>query len=154
MKSNDVSAADVRLSAMNLLALREHSKKELKDKLMRKYTQQELIDTVIARLVEQGLQSDERFAEAFINMRQNQGKGSVIIKMELRERGIASPLLTALVDEADGLWIQLAKEVRRKRFHQLPVDSRDKAKQMRFLHSRGFAGRHIQAAFADALDYE
>jgi regulatory protein len=149
MRSDEASAADIRLSAMNLLAMREHSVKELKDKLARKYSQSELIEEVIVKLIEQGLQSDERFAQAFIGMRQRQGKGSVLIKMELRERGILPSVVNSLIDETDALWAELAREVRSKRFHTRCDGAKEKAKQMRFLHSRGFASRHIQAAFTD-----
>ena len=154
MLQNKINAGDIRLSAMNLLALREHSAKELKEKLVRKYGQNEHVETTIAGLIEEGLQSDERFAEAFIRMRQRQGKGSVLIKMELRERGVPSSLLDILINKQDDIWPKLAKEVRHKRFHQLPADGREKARQMRFLHSRGFASCHIQVAFTDVLDGE
>lgn len=154
MHSDEASIADVRLSAMNLLAMREHSAKELKDKLARKFSQGELIDEVVTRLIEQGLQSDERFAAAFIGMRQRQGKGCVLIKMELRERGVTASIVNNLIDENDGLWVQLAREVRSKRFRNLLTDKNEKAKQMRFLHSRGFASRHIQAAFTEDFEGE
>lgn len=147
--SEQATLSDVRLAAMNMLAMREHSVGELVEKLGRKFSDSTLITQVLAVLVEQNLQSDERFAEAFITMRQRQGKGSVLIRMELRDRGIAIPLINSLVDEADVCWSLLAQEVRNKRFHQLPTDGREKARQMRFLHSRGFASRHIQAAFAN-----
>lgn len=150
--SEQVTLSDVRLAAMNMLAMREHSMGELVEKLGRKFSDSVLITQALAVLVEQNLQSDKRFAEAFISMRQRQGKGSVLIRMELRERGIAMPLINSLIDDADTSWSLLAREVRNKRFHQLPADGREKAKQMRFLHSRGFASRHIQAAFTNISD--
>lgn len=152
--SEQVTLSDVRIAAMNMLAMREHSVGELVEKLGRKFSDSVLITQAITILMEQNLQSDERFAEAFISMRQRQGKGSVLIRMELRDRGVAIPLINSLIDEADVSWSLLAQEVRSKRFHQLPIDGREKAKQMRFLHSRGFASRHIQAAFANTpCDY-
>lgn len=151
--SEQVKLSDVRFAAMNLLAMREHSVKELGDKLGRKFSAPELVDQAVTDLKAQNLQSDERFAEAFIRMRQQQGKGTVLIKMELRERGVASPLITRLIDESDPVWSALALEVRMRRFKERPADGREKAKQMRFLHARGFASRHIQAAFrGDAGD--
>lgn len=150
--SGQISLADVRLAALNLLAMREHSAGELVDKLGRKFSDPELIAQVITALKAQNLQSDERFAEAFICMRQRQGKGSVLIKIELRERGIDSSLIAALINESDVAWFRSAQEVRRKRFPELPTDAREKARQMRFLHSRGFACHHIQAAVSGAPD--
>lgn len=142
---------DIRFSAMNFLALREHSVKELKEKLGRKFSSVELIDEAISGLIEQNLQSDERFAQAFVAMRQRQGKGSVVIKMELREKGVAPELITRFVDDTDALWYELARDVWFRKFRgAVPADSRERAKQMRFLQARGFSSRHIQAVFVPA----
>ncbi len=150
--SEQIKMSDVRFAAMNLLAMREHSAKELIEKLGGKFPSPEIIVQVVAELKEQNLQSDERFAEAFIRMRQQQGKGSVLIRMELRERGIDAYLISQLVEESDFAWFALARDVRIKRFRQMPIDAREKARQMRFLHSRGFSSRQIQAAFNNEND--
>ena len=148
MSQASFSMGDIRFSAMNFLALREHSVKELKEKLGRKFSSVELIDEVIAGLIEQSLQSDERFAQSFVAMRQRQGKGSVVIKMELREKGIAPELIARFVDDTDALWSELARDVWFRKFRgAMPADSRERAKQMRFLQSRGFSSRHIQTVF-------
>jgi regulatory protein len=145
-----ITIANVRFAAMNLLARREHSAQELHTKLLNKFDQLELVQAAVARLTEQGLQSDERFAEAFTTMRQRQGKGSSLIKMELRERGVSADIIAGLIDESDSLWSSLAEDVRIKRFGaQLPLELKEKARQMRFLQARGFASRHIQPLFAD-----
>ncbi|HEY0892101.1 MAG TPA: regulatory protein RecX [Cellvibrio sp.] len=142
---------EIRFNAMSLLALREHSVKELKDKLGRKFAAVSLVDEAIAGLIEQNLQSDERFAQAFVAMRQRQGKGPVIIRMELREKGVDTELISRFVDYADILWFELAHDTWRKKFRgTIPADARERAKQMRFLHSRGFSSRHIQAVFTAA----
>jgi regulatory protein len=145
-----VTIANVRFAAMNSLARREHSALELRAKLLKKFEQAELVEAAVARLTEQGLQSDERFAEAFTTMRQRQGKGSSLIKLELRERGVSADIIASLIDDADSLWFTLADEVRTKRFgSQLPLELKEKARQIRFLQARGFSSRHIQPLFAD-----
>lgn len=149
-----IKLSDVRFAAMNLLAIREHSAKELLEKLGRKFSAPELILQVVTDLKGQNLQSDERFADAFIRMRQQQGKGCVLIKMELRERGVDGYLISQLIDESEPAWFALARDVLIKRFKQMPVDAREKAKQMRFLHSRGFSSQHIQAAFNSEYDVQ
>lgn len=148
MQPETPKLADVRFAAMNLLAMREHSVKELSDKLGRKYENAELIAIVLTDLIAQNLQSDERFAEAFTRMRQRQGKGPILIKMELRERGISAALIAAVVNESDRLWSELAFNIRCKRFGILgSIDQRERAKQARFLQSRGFSMGQIQHAF-------
>lgn len=146
--SEPITLSTIRFSAMNLLAMREHSVKEMTEKLSRKFCAPDLVNQAIESLTEQNLQSDARFAEAFIAMRQRQGKGSVLVKMELRERGVASELISNLINESDFTWVELARDVLAKRFHNPTKDVREQARQKRFLHSRGFTAHHIQAAFS------
>ena len=149
---SSITIASVRYAAMNMLAMREHSVLELRTKLKQKFEQSELIEGAVARLTEQGLQSDARFAEAFTAMRRRQGKGSLLIKMELCERGVVECIIASLINESDSSWVELACRVRIKRFgDEFPSDLKGKAKQMRFLQGRGFAARHIQALFGSAV---
>ena len=128
--------------ALKMLMRREHSQLELSKKLQLKGFNDIDIKHSIDLLIEQKYQSDERFSEAFIIMRYNQGKGSVIISSELKKRGIESFDLS-IFD-----WFELAKEVREKRFGQnLPLDYKTQAKQKRFLQSRGFDFDQINKAF-------
>lgn len=151
--SSELTIATIRFAAMNLLSMREHSAGELKKKLCQKYGSDELVGPVVARLTEQNLQSDQRFTEAFVGMRQRQGKGSVLIKMELREKLVATALIDEYVNESDPVWGGLAQQVHRKRFGSIAtLDAKTRAKQMRFLQARGFAARHIQFVFQSSLN--
>ena len=115
---------------------------ELSNKLQLKGFDDADIKPSIDLLIEQKYQSDERFTEAFILMRYNQGKGPVLISSELRKRGIENFDLS-IVD-----WFELVKEVRKKKFGQnLPSDYKTQAKQKRFLASRGFSFDEINKAF-------
>ena len=128
--------------ALNMLIRREHSQLELSNKLQLKGFDNTDIKHSIHLLIEQKYQSDERFSEAFILMRYNQGKGPVIISSELKKRGIESFDLS-IFD-----WFELAKEVREKKFGQnLSLDYKTQAKQKRFLKSRGFGFDQINKAF-------
>ena len=121
---------------------REHSKLELFSKLHLKGYDDEIIHSAITQLTEQNYQSDERFAEAFILMRFNQGKGPVKIASELKLRGISSFNLS------DFDWFKSAKEIRKKKFGDLAYsDFKEQAKQKRFLQSRGFSLDQINRSF-------
>ena len=129
-------------AALKMLIRREHSQLELCNKLKLKGIDDVGIKYSIDLLIEQKYQSDERFTEAFILMRYNQGKGPVIISSELRKRGIENFDLS-IFD-----WFELVKEVRKKKFgHNLPSDYQTQAKQKRFLASRGFSFDEINKAF-------
>jgi len=129
-------------AALKMLMRREHSKLELFNKLKLKGYDDEIIDSAITQLTEQNYQSDERFAEAFILMRFNQGKGPVRIASELKLRGISSFNLS------DFDWFKSAKEIRKKKFGDLDsLDFKEQVKQKRFLQSRGFSLDQINQSF-------
>ena len=129
-------------AALRMLMRREHSQLELLTKLQAKGFDISAINDSLLILIEQNYQSDERFSEAFILMRHNQGKGPLKIVSELKQRGINKFNL----DVFD--WFKLAKEVRNKKFGDTPPqDFNDQAKQKRFLQSRGFGFDEINEAF-------
>ena len=129
-------------AAMKMLMRREHSKLELFQKLQVNGFGVDIINDSISKLVKQNYQSDERFAEDFILMRFNQGKGPVRIVSELKMKGINTFDLSAFD------WFVLAKEIRQKKFgNQLSLDYKETAKQKRFLQSRGFNLDQINQAF-------
>ena len=142
------SAKDLRLSAMNILARRENSRKEVRDKLIKKLDPAtELLDTVLDQLVAEDLLSDQRFSEAFVRWRVGKGQGPVRIRMALRERGVDGD---AVLSECEVDWFALAGEVAHKRFGETPaIDAKQRAKRMRFLQYRGFNGEQIRAALND-----
>ena len=129
-------------AAMKMLMRREHSKLELFQKLQVKGFDVDIINDSISKLVQQNYQSDKRFAEDFILMRFNQGKGPVRIVSELKMKGINTFDLSAFD------WFELAKEIRQKKFgNHLSLDYKETAKQKRFLQSRGFNLDQINQAF-------
>ena len=129
-------------TALKMLMRREHSKLELRQKLNLKDFDDAVINDSISLLAEQKYQSDERFSEAFILMRFNQGKGPIKISMELKSRGITEFDLTLFN------WFELAKDVKYIKFGDSKfLDYKEKSKQKRFLQSRGFGFDEINQAF-------
>jgi regulatory protein len=101
-----------------------------------------------------GLQSDNRFAEAFTNMRLRQGKGAQIIRLELKEKGINDEIINQclLNISPDTDWNQLALKAYQKKFGDKPVlDLKEKSKRMRFLAARGFSADNIQYVFKQSF---
>lgn len=144
---------EARKKAMDYLARREHGRAELLAKLEKAGFDPNTAQDTVARLVDDGLQSDTRFVEAFIRSRIGQGKGPVRIRAELREHGVDDSLIGDVLAAADEDWAGLAREVRRKKFGSaVPGDFKEKARQMRFLQSRGFESDHIQSAVSTDLE--
>ncbi len=132
---------------MDFLARREYGRQELVRKLIGKGFDGGVAEIAVARLSDEGLQSDARFAESFVQSRINQGKGPVRIRQELCQRGIGDGAIEQAIGEADPDWCALAREIRAKKFGMTrPADFAEKARQMRFLQYRGFEQGAIQAA--------
>ena len=139
---------EVRKKAMDFLARRDYGRDELAKKLADKGYRRSVVDDELHRLADEGLQSDTRFAESFVQSRINQGKGPVRIRADLRQRGIRDGVIDGAIEEAACDWYELAREERVKKFGDAaPHEFKEKARQMRFLQYRGFEQDHIQSAF-------
>jgi regulatory protein len=138
---------EVRKKAMDFLARREYGRSELIGRLANGGFDVDIVTTEVDKLRSQGLQSDRRFAESFVQSRINQGKGPVRIRQELKERGLAAADVDSALREKGQDWFALATDVRCRKFGSgLPGDFKEKARQMRFLQYRGFEQDHIQSA--------
>jgi regulatory protein len=145
--SND--PIEARKKAMDYLARREYGRLELQTKLERAGFNTETARVAVDRLASENLQCDRRFIENFIQSRINKGKGPVRIRIELEERRLESELVDEVLPECDEDWFAMARNIREKKFGiELPVEFKEKARQMRFLQYRGFEPGHIQAAVA------
>lgn len=146
----------LRRSAMDYLARREHSRTELFDKLLRKYPEQEtLLSPVLDQLEHDGLLSDERFTEAYIRYRRNRGFGPLLIRQELRGKGVSNSLLELHLNCGESVWREsLLALVQRKCRGLLGIDKDIKARQklFRFCLSRGFSADQIGRALRGDLE--
>jgi len=138
---------------MRLLARREHSLRELTAKLVDRGLPQELVEEVVAELADEGLASDERFAESFVDLRMERGDGPVKLRRALRERGIADALIDRYLPADTGFWQHRAAQVSGHRFGPRPPrDRRDWLRRARFLERRGFTAEQVRAALGEGED--
>jgi len=141
---------EARKKAMDYLARREYGFDELIKKLETAGFYSDIAADVVLVLRGDGLQSDQRFAGSFVQSRISQGKGPARIRQELKERGLRSTLVAEALQATDTDWYALALDIRVRKFGtDLPVDFKEKARQMRFLQYRGFEQDHIQAAVSN-----
>ena len=129
----------IRFAAMNMLARREHSRKELFSKLSTRFDQSE-IEEVLNQLVEENLQSDQRFLESFVSSRVTKGQGPMKISYDLKNKGVSSDLIDDEIDKYASEWMSIAREeLVRKYGATEPEDYKEKQKRQRFLAGRGFS---------------
>lgn len=131
-----------------MLARREHSRTELRRKLKSRGFDSESIEDVLQGLANEGLQSDHRYTESFLNSRINKGYGPVRLAMELRERGIEADLIETCIENLDIDWIDTLHSVRQKKFgEKLPETYNAQLKESRFLQYRGFTAEQINKLY-------
>ncbi|RLQ21667.1 regulatory protein RecX [Seongchinamella sediminis] len=140
-----VNPADIRMAAMDLLARREHSRRELKQKLARRFADEGLIEEQLDRLTEENLQSDARYAESFLRQRISRGHGPMRIRQEMRQKGISDGEITAALDAEGADWFALAEQAFQRKFGVLPAaDIKENSRRNRFMQYRGFSLEHYQ----------
>jgi len=138
------SVPALKATALRLLAMREHSREELRRKLEAKAEEGDDVEAVLDRMAETGLQSDQRFAESFVRSK-GARMGVERLRRELLDRGVSSEVVaTALGEGLEDDELSRARAIWLKKFGVVPQDRGDWARQARFLQSRGFAADVIR----------
>lgn len=135
----------LRTRALQYLARREYSRAELREKLLpyaaacEEFEQPPPadLDALLDDLTARGWLSDARAATQLLHAKRSRF-GTQRITHELRQKGIADELISAALPALKESELDAAREVWQRKFGTLPQDDRDKAKQVRFLQSRGF----------------
>jgi len=130
--------------AVDLLSRREHSYKEIMQKLkLREHDEDEIIP-VLEYLITKDYLSEERFAECLFRTRMNKGYGWRSIKSELSQKGVCSSIIVELNKNQQIDWYLQAELAYNKRFGESDIkDQKDKAKRIRFMQYRGFSSDEI-----------
>lgn len=137
----------IRLKIMDFLSRREHSSKEIFQKMSQRVESKELLEDSINELVEDGLLSDERFAESYFQSRKNRGFGPLRIKNELIQRGVKESIFNSI--QVDTEWSFYALEVLEKKINgKKPEEMKEILKLKKFLNYRGFEFEDIDKAFS------
>lgn len=147
-----VQLAEARRTAFGLLAYREYSAAEMVERLESRGFARHLAERTVQQLAEEGLQSDERFIEVFVRSRIEKGQGPLLLRAELRGRGIDEALIREHLVYGDDFWIEVASTTALKRFRSLPENRDSWAAQARFLARRGFPSAVICSALGDQHD--
>lgn len=129
--------------AVSLLARREHSSRELRDKLRARSFPAEAVEAALASLRQQNLQSDRRFAEACTRSLMERGYGSLRVANELRTHGVPEGIARELESSARREDLERACAALRRK-------TRTRPQMLRFLNQRGYPAEVARRA-ADAV---
>lgn len=138
---------DAYQKALGLLVRREHSRTELRRKLVAKGADHADTEQALDTLAGQGFQNDERYAQAFARTRAAAGYGPQRIRAELSMHRLSSEQVRAALEACDTDWAALAGGLAARRFRASAlVDPAQRRKAIDFLLRRGFEQSHAIAA--------
>lgn len=135
----------IKMSAFRLLSRRAHSVFELRRKLLAKYDNKNIVNSILNELIEREYLDDEKFALDFTEQRLNKKKSGLNkIKAELNARGVKKEFIENAVEklfDRDQLF-EIAFELAGKKLSSLKGREKDgrkiRMKLMNFLYARGF----------------
>ncbi len=132
--------------AVGLLARREQSRRELKDKLGRNGYARDEIDSAIGAVTERGYQDDARFAAVLARSRASAGYGPRRIAAELRSHGLKAEEIAAAIAATGTDWLdQARRQLERHYGRKPPADAAERSRRAGFLLRRGFDAATVGA---------
>jgi regulatory protein len=151
----------LRARALQYLARREYSRAELRAKLLphvqteEDFEQSQAVDldALLDDMTARGWLSDARAVTQFVHAKRSRF-GIQRITHELRQRGIAEELIDAALPALKDSELDAAREVWQRKFGVAPQDAKEKARQMRFLQSRGFGFQVIIEVIRESASIE
>jgi regulatory protein len=141
----------LRARALKALARREHSRQELQAKLQPFAEDPDEIEPLLDDLEKRGWLSEARFVEQLTTVRRRRF-GAARILHELREKGVSETALSAAQSQLTQSEVAAARAVWKKKFGSLPTTLEERARQARFLASRGFSAEVVHAVLKKSCE--
>lgn len=144
-------APSLRERALRLLAQREHSRRELARKLAAHAETPGELELLLDDLERRNQLSEQRFAEGRARVLSRKF-GAARIEHDLRARGIAPAAAAEAAAGARATEFDRARDVWQRKFGHPPADRNERARQTRFLLSRGFGSDVINRLLRGTAD--
>jgi regulatory protein len=129
--------------ALRLLSQREHSRVELERKLAPHEQVPGELAKALDELQARDFINDGRAIESVVHRRA--GKlGAARVKQELAAKGLSGEAVAEALAQLKDTELDRASEVWRKKFGTPPQDANERARQIRFLITRGFAAEVVR----------
>ena len=145
--------SSLRARALKALARREHTRQELQARLQPFAENPDELEPLLDDLEKRGWLSEARFVEQLTTVRRRRF-GAARIVHELREKGVSDTALAAAQSRLKDSEMDAARAVWKKKFGSLPTTLEERAKQARFLASRGFSAEAIRAVLKKSCEDE
>jgi len=136
----------IRNKALDLLARREHSRAELRNKLLHRFRNEEQsIDSILDKLENENLLSDQRFTEMYIRGRVAKSIGPIRIISELRQKGVDASLAELVLADLGMEWCAALKALSLQKYGETAAqDDKERAKRIRFFQYKGYPPEFIR----------
>ena len=143
-KINDKKAVN---KCYDLLSRRDHSVKELRDKLLRTVDERSA-EKAIAKMLEYGYLDDEKYARTLMNHLVNNKRMSVsFIRQEMYKRGLSSEIIADVLEETEIDSVANIKDLISGKYRAKLLNENGKEKVISALMRKGFNYGDIKAAF-------
>ena len=139
--------------ALRLLSQREHSRQELERKLQPFEETPGELAAALDFLQSKDFINEQRVVESVVN-RRSRKLGASRVRQELQAKGLPAEAIAEAVQAMRSTELERARDVWRKKFGEPPVDAAARAKQIRFLVSRGFAPEVVRKVVSGAEDFD
>jgi len=157
-------------SGCRMLAIREHSRQQIRLKLIKKGFKKEAINRSIEYLIDENWLSETRFCNSFIRSKASKGQGLIRIESELLNLGICQSMIEQQLELEYISWQQICERVLLKKIRLssnlfgttllelvhssdgknqtklVTKSKKQKAKLENFLRYRGFSTEEIKIA--------
>jgi regulatory protein len=146
-----VKGPSLKARALKLLSMREHTRLELERKLSPHAESPELLAQALDALQAKGFINEARVVESVLHRRAAK-LGASRVRQELQAKGVADTAIAEAVEHLRSTELARAREVWHKKFGEVPQDPKERAKQIRFLISRGFGAEVVRRVVAGTAE--
>lgn len=129
--------------ALRLLSQREHSRVELERKLAVHEVEPGTLAQALDELEAKGFISEERVVDSVVHRRASK-LGAARVQQELAAKGLSAESMSPALEQLRVTEFERARDVWSRKFGESATDPKERAKQMRFLLSRGFAAEVVR----------
>ena len=138
--------------AMWLISYRDHSRRELCDKLRKDYSD-ESVEAAVTRCEELGLIDDSRYARRYvadlINIKHLSERG---IRQKLREKGIDRDLIDEILAEYELDEAQQIRDIIERKYARSLSDEKTRRRAVSALQRMGFSYADIRSVLNEYID--
>lgn len=144
--------------AVDLLATREHSRREIVTKLTQRGYEKEIAEETAEKLIEYGYLSDERYARLYAReLKEKKKYGNGRIKQELFRKGIDRDIIENILSENDENEEEVICDILRRKYPRFAEDEKIKNRAINALLRYGYRIPEIKKAMNlfdnDAQEY-